>query len=270
MRTRNRDGLRDSVGPSAIALTSKHSQCHAAMHDTLISVIIVCRNAGAALERTLRHMQALGDPRLRLIVIDGASTDCTTSVLDAWREQLHYCVSEPDMGIYDAMNKGWRAAVDDSYILYLGAGDSILTLPTPEETANPDGSTAPIVIGDCMIGDSLFVSRWDRSMSFHNTAHHQSLLIHKEVHPEPPFDASLRIFADWDFNLRLFHAGIHAKRVESFCAYAEPDGKSSNPDLHEVKKVAQRHGGAWAGYFAWTRYRTFLTWREVRRRYGFN
>ena len=235
------------------------------MHDTLISVIVVSRNAGVALERTLRHMQALGDPRVRLIVIDGASSDGTPRLLDAWRERLYYHVSEPDTGIYDAMNKGWRAAVDGSYILYLGAGDSALTLPSPEEAANPDGSAAPVVMGDCMIGDSLFVSRWDRGMRFHNTAHHQSLLIHKQVHPEPPFDASLRIFADWDFNLRLLNAGIHAKRVERFRAYAEPDGKSSNPDLREVRRVAQRHGGAWVGYLAWARYRAFLVWREIRR-----
>jgi glycosyltransferase involved in cell wall biosynthesis len=235
------------------------------MNSTTISIIIVCRNACVALEKTLRHMFELGDQRVRLIVIDGASNDGTLSVLDACRERLFYCVSEPDNGIYDAMNKGWVAAVDDSYVMYLGAGDKVLTLPAPEDTLNADGSAAQVLMGDCLIGDSLFVSRWGRSMRYHNTAHHQALLIHKRLHPGPPFDSRLRIFGDWDFNLRLFNAGIQAKHVERFRAYAAPDGTSSNPDLQEVVAVATRHSGQWAGCFAWARYRAFLIWRELRR-----
>jgi glycosyltransferase involved in cell wall biosynthesis len=238
------------------------------MDGILISVIIVCRNSGASLERTLLYMHELNDPRLRLIVIDGASTDGTATLLSVWRDRLHHFVSEPDNGIYDAMNKGWRAAIENSHVLYLGAGDWPLTLPTSEETRNPDGTPVPVIIGDCVIGDSLFVSHWDNNMRFHNTAHHQSLLIYKQVHPEPPFDASLRIFGDWDFNLRLFSAGIRAKRVERFRSYAEPGGASSHPDLGEVKRVAQRHGGVLVGYVAWTRYRAFLIWRELGLRCG--
>ena len=236
------------------------------MTSTPISVIIVCRNARNALERTLRHTLMLGDERVRLIVIDGASDDGTVSLLHAWRGRLFHCVSEPDSGIYDAMNRGWLAATDDSYVMYLGAGDKVLTLPAPEDTLNADGSLSPVLLGDCLVGDSLFVSRWDRSMRHHNTAHHQALLVHKSLHPAPPFDSRLRIFADWDFNLRLFHAGVRAKRVERFRAYAEPDGASANPDLSEVVAVATRHGGAWAGCVAWARYRAFLVWRALKRR----
>ncbi len=235
------------------------------MNSMTISVIIVCRDACAALETTLREMLELSDQRVRVIVIDGGSNDETLSVLDASRDRLFYYVSEPDHGIYDAMNKGWAAAADDSYVMYLGAGDKVLTLPAPEDTLNPDGTQAPVLMGDCLMGDSLFVSRWNRSMRHHNTAHHQALLIHKRIHPSPPFDTGLRIFGDWDFNLRLFNAGIHAKHVKRFRTYALPGGASSKPDLEEVVVVATRHSGAWAGRVAWARYRAFLMWRELRR-----
>jgi len=211
-------------------------------------------------------MDTLGDPRVRLVVIDGASSDGTGGLLNHWANRLLFWVSEPDSGIYDAMNKGWLAAEEDSYVIFLGAGDKVLALPAPEDTVNDDGTMAPVLIGDCLIGASLFVSRWDRGMRFHNTAHHQALLIHKSLHTNPPFDSRLRIFADWDFNLRLFHAGIRAKRVDSFRAYAEPDGVSSKPDLREVVAVATRHGGRWAGLVAWLRYRAFLLWRALQNR----
>lgn len=229
-----------------------------------ISIVIVCRNAHDLLERTLRGIQALGDARVQTIVIDGQSADGTRALLESKRDELFHFVSEQDRGIYDAMNKGWRAAPEDSYILFLGAGDQVLTLPANDEMVDASGLPAPVVMGDCMVGNTLFTSRWDPGMRFHNTAHHQSLLIHKSIHPAPPFDDSLRIFADWDFNLRLFRTGIRARRVERFRAFAAPGGVSARPDLEEVRRVARRHGGAWAGWVAWARFRAFLAWRQLR------
>lgn len=236
------------------------------MTGTTITIVIVCRNAREALEHSLQHVVALGDPRVRLVVIDGASSDGTVGLLNHWADRLSFWASEPDSGIYDAMNKGWLVAEEDSYVIFLGAGDKVISLPAPEETVNDDGAMAPVLIGDCLVGASLFVSRWDRGMRFHNTAHHQALLIHKSLHTRPPFDSRLRIFADWDFNLRLFHAGVRAKRVDGFRAYAEPGGVSSTPDLREVVAVATRHGGRWAGFVAWLRYRAFLLWRALQNR----
>ncbi|MDN4591156.1 hypothetical protein DBA29_21980 [Xenophilus aerolatus] len=230
-----------------------------------IMIVIVCRNARTLLERTLSDIQALGDPRVQIIVIDGDSSDGTFMVLDCWRDALFHCASEPDKGIYDAMNKGWQAAPENSYILFLGAGDRVLSLPTTADMIDNRGRPIPVIIGDCMVGNKLFVSRWDSGMRFRNTAHHQSLLIHKSSYRYPPFDETLKIFADWDFNLRLLHAGMRAKRVERFRSFAEPDGVSARPDLDEVRRVAQRHGGAWAGWVAWARYRAFLAWRRVHR-----
>ena len=230
-----------------------------------ICVVIVCRNARPLLKKTLLNIGELNDPHLQTIVIDAQSTDGTQELLDSWRDKLLYFSSEPDSGIYDAMNKGWRAAPENSYILFLGAGDYVLELPKTEDMIGASGTFPFVIMGDCIMGQTLFTSRWDGRMRFYNTAHHQSLLIHKSIHPDPPFNDSLRIFADWDFNLRLFRSGIRAKRVESFRSFAEPGGVSAQPDLAEVRRVAQYHSGAWAGWVAWIRYKAFLLWRKIRR-----
>lgn len=228
-----------------------------------ISVIIVCRNAKYLLEETLCNIDALKDPRIQTIVVDGNSTDGTKSLLNLWKARLFYFISEEDKGIYDAMNKGWSIARSESYILFLGAGDYILQLPKNEELFDSHGCLHSVIIGDCLMGRTLFTSRWDSGMRFHNTAHHQALLVHKPINAKPPFDCSLNIFADWDFNLRLFYAGVRAKRVDRFRSFAKPNGVSAHPDIAEVVKVAKRHSGSWAGWVAWARYRVFLLNRAL-------
>lgn len=82
----------------------------------LISVITVCYNSAKTIEDTLKGMVAQTYPNFEYIVVDGASTDNTLAIVERYRtalgEKLHI-ISEPDEGIYDAMNKGIRAAHGD-------------------------------------------------------------------------------------------------------------------------------------------------------------
>ena len=229
---------------------------------TRIAVVIVCRNACAALAATLDSLRALADPRLLTIVIDGASSDATPELLLARRDQLFHTVSESDRGIYDAMNKGWQASPADAYVLYLGAGDHLVELPEAAALHDECGEPWPVVMGDCMVGTYIFRSRWSRELRLRNTAHHQALMIHKSVHPAPPFDTSLRVYADWEFNLRLMHRGVTAHHVPQLRAYAEPGGISSgHHNLDEIRSVASRHGGPLVGLASWALNRASL-WRR--------
>ncbi len=81
------------------------------MNKPLISIITVVRNAAPELELTLQSLTGLDTAvaDLELIVIDGASSDSTPQVIRAFEPRLSYWVSEPDAGLYDAMNKGIRA-----------------------------------------------------------------------------------------------------------------------------------------------------------------
>jgi hypothetical protein len=216
-----------------------------------IAVVIVCRNAREALARTLDSLRALADPRLSVIVIDGASGDGTAEWLSGCLDFPHWSCSEPDQGIFDAMNKGWRRAPANAYVIYLGAGDHLLKLPADEGLRDPQGHPVPLVIGDCQTGSGWFHSRWTRELRWRNTAHHQAMLVHKSVHPEPPFDASLQVYADWDFNLRLWHQGVQALHTSELRASAEPGGASWHHQLGELRLVAQRHGGPLHGMVSW-------------------
>lgn len=90
--------------------------------DPVITVITVCRNAAATIRATLDSVLSQSYPKTEYIVIDGASTDGTLAIIDEYRDRLQTIVSEPDHGIYDAMNKGLRYATGD-VVGYLMADD---------------------------------------------------------------------------------------------------------------------------------------------------
>lgn len=213
------------------------------VHAPSIAVIVVVRNALEPLQATLDSVFALDHPRVRLIVIDGASTDGTQAYLESIKTQLHFTISEPDRGIYDAMNKGWHAAPADSFVLYMGAGDLIRSLPSPDELTGAAKQGISVLLGRCMVGEMSFQSRWTREMYLRNVAHHQAMMVRKTLHPTAPFDVGYRVYGDWEFNLRLFKAGARAQYIESFQTFADPDGVSARHGLREITRVARRHGG---------------------------
>lgn len=87
------------------------------------SVITVAYNCREAIGATIESVIAQGRRDVEYIVIDGGSTDGTLQVIDRYRERIDLLVSEPDGGVYDAMNKGQRLA-SGRYLLYMNAGDT--------------------------------------------------------------------------------------------------------------------------------------------------
>lgn len=87
-----------------------------------LSIITVSYNAAATIEQTILSVVGQTYPHIEYIVIDGGSTDGTVDMIRKYDAQIAYWVSEPDRGIYDAMNKGIRRATGD-YVYFLGADD---------------------------------------------------------------------------------------------------------------------------------------------------
>ena len=87
------------------------------------SVITVCYNAQSVIEDTIQSVIAQTYHHVEYILIDGASTDRTMNIVNKYKAHITTIVSEPDKGIYDAMNKGILLATGD-YLCFLNAGDS--------------------------------------------------------------------------------------------------------------------------------------------------
>ena len=88
-----------------------------------VSIITVTYNAEPLLERTLQSVLAQRYADKEIVVVDGQSSDGTVAVIKRHAAAIQSWVSEPDRGIYDAMNKGVRMATGD-WILFMNAGDT--------------------------------------------------------------------------------------------------------------------------------------------------
>ena len=97
------------------------------MHDLpLVTIVTVCYNAEHTIKKTLLSVKAQDYPRIEHLIIDGCSTDNTLQIVKEFGFESTRVISEPDKGIYDAMNKGWRLS-QGSIIGFLNADDYYAT-----------------------------------------------------------------------------------------------------------------------------------------------
>lgn len=205
----------------------------------LVTIITVTFNTEKQLESTIQSVITQSYENIEYIIIDGGSTDGTVDIIKKHQHRIKYWVSETDRGIYDAMNKGWAAAKDDSYILFLGAGDRVEQLPDLSKYDDCMG-----VFGNVMLGrDRLYRSTADFRIRLGNTLHHQALLIHKSVHINPPFNLAYKAYADYEFNARLYNQGVKFVFDDSFLSYALPGGLTEIFHAEESKLIIRNNFG---------------------------
>ena len=178
-----------------------------------ITVITVVLNGVESIESTITSVINQPYKNLKYIVIDGGSTDGTVDIIKRYENSISFWISEKDCGIYDAMNKGWAHADAESFILFIGSGDRLLSLPESLERY----SSADIVIGDVLLGeDTLFKSAAGWRLKIYNSLHHQALLINKQLHQNPPFNTHYKVYADFDLNQRLLKSGARLPGQPAF------------------------------------------------------
>lgn len=162
-----------------------------------ISVITVTWNNAAGLDATLKSLCGLEAAPVEILVIDGASTDGTADIAERYASQLPIrFISEPDKGIYDAMNKGHRLATGD-LIHYLNAGD----VAFGEPYADGDARLLPV-----RIADEHGVFQFEDYVKHGGYGYcHQGILFPRS---HPAYRTEYRIAADFDLIVAAFPQGL--------------------------------------------------------------
>jgi glycosyltransferase involved in cell wall biosynthesis len=205
----------------------------------LISIITVVFNAELTIEATIQSVLNQSYDNIQYIIIDGGSTDGTVDIIKKYQHHIKYWISETDRGIYDAMNKGWAVAHENSYILFLGAGDRIERLPNLSKYAG-----CVSIFGNVSLENNrIYHSTADLRIRLGNTIHHQALLLHKSIHLSPPFDLNYKAYADYDFNARLYNQGVKFIFDKSFRSYALPGGLTEKFHTEESCLIIKRNFG---------------------------
>lgn len=202
-----------------------------------LSIITVCRNERERITRTAESVVAQTFTDFEWIVIDGGSTDGTLDKFVPYANRITHLISEPDNGIFDAMNKGIRFATGN-YLLFLCGGDWLI-----DENALSDiFATRPecdIVTGGIYIlypdgrtqlrpGNDLPV---DRNRLYWRTLPHCSSFIRRSLFEQcGDYDLSFPIAADWEFFMKvILRHGASVRQIARPVAIFTNDGNSAVP-----------------------------------------
>lgn len=219
------------------------------MSAPLVSVIVACRNPGPLLHTALASVWAQPDGSCEVIVIDGASIDGTREWLESQRTRLGVLLSEPDRGVYEAMNKGVAAARGE-WIIFLGADDRLLDEALTRLAPTLQQARADVVVGEAVFDDGRsYPLANTRSAIRRNFVHHQAAFYRRTLFAaHGGFLPDLRIMADYEFNLLLLKAGVRFESVPVLVAACGSGGLSDAggwTGYREEITVRHRHFPAW-------------------------
>lgn len=228
-----------------------------------ISIITVCYNATNTIRRTLESVSAQTYEHIEYIVIDGASKDNTLQLVAELAPQAQV-YSEPDKGIYDAMNKGLAVSTGE-YVWFMNAGDALpnnhivtdIVARIEEHDIRPD-----VVYGDCELIDDKGVSlglrrlrpphdlNW-RSFIGGMLVCHQSFVARRELCP--PYNMSYRFSSDVDWCIRVMkEARSYLRMDEPLSLYLHEGATTANHrrSLLERFQVMRQHYGLFSTIIA--------------------
>lgn len=117
-----------------------------------ITVVTVCFNAADTIEETIKSVIGQSHNDLEYIIIDGNSSDKTMDIVRKYADRISKIISEPDNGIYDAMNKGIDLATGD-YINFMNAGDTFTNIDTVKDIVSLLDTSSDIIYGDSTMVD---------------------------------------------------------------------------------------------------------------------
>lgn len=219
----------------------------------LISIITITYNAESEIRPTLESLNRQTFRNFEHLVIDGASSDNTLAIVKEMSPDS-IVISEPDKGLYDAMNKGLRAAKGE-YVLFLNAGDSLHSPDILRRYAERRG--ANIIYGDTIIVDSErnFIKprhlSAPKKLTFKSFSKgmlvcHQAFMVLRSIAPE--YDLHYRFSADYEWTLKCLRSSdpTHNVNIDTIAIDYLSDGltdKNHKASLKERYKIMCRYYG---------------------------
>lgn len=206
-----------------------------------LTVITINYNNLVGLKRTFESVFNQTNKDFEYIVIDGASKDGSTDEMAAHKDKITYSLSEPDKGVYDAMNKGIKAATGD-YCIFMNSGDCFFTDDVVEKV-RPLLDGTDIVYGNTHYTDGKIRYSKDEpdlfSFFYVSCWCHQSTFIKTELLKKYLYDDSLRIVADWKFLLQtVIKDNCTYKAIDQNVSLYDATGISStNKELYEKERA---------------------------------
>lgn len=208
-----------------------------------ISVATVCFNAVSVLEKTI--VSVLDQKRIdfEYLIIDGGSTDGTIDVIKKYEDRITFWKSEPDKGVYDAMNKAIKYA-SGNWINFMNAGDYFVDEEVLFRVFKCVNNNYDVIFGDTvgLINGKLYRKEC-RPFYEHLPLHqsmgfvHQSSFVKLNLAKQYPFDLKYELAADYNMMISLYKLGCRFLYVKEVVAFYEGNGLSDKKKKKHIEEL---------------------------------
>lgn len=196
----------------------------------LITIVTVTYNCVSILEETIQSVISQDYPNLEYIIIDGASRDGTIDMIKKYGNKLSYWISEPDKGIFDAMNKGLKAA-NGEWINFMNAGDRFCTHHVLSDLFNGKEYKDRIgtIFGPGRTITARGIVEHDKIVPFYRQKsvfqpmgfNHQDTFVRTSIAKKFAFAPEYQIAADYNMIRKMYEAGYDCMYVDTFISLTE-------------------------------------------------
>lgn len=215
-----------------------------------ISLITACYNSEKTIRYTFESVKQQSYSNLEYIVVDGGSSDSTLDIVEDYRDIISLLISEPDKGIYDALNKGISAAKGD--VIGFMHSDDTFSRPDALSVVARGLEGVDAVYGDLNFlstegGENMVVRKW-RSTDFRSKLlnrgwmpAHPTLYMKKNIYQKyGSFDLNFNISADYESVLRYFSIpGFSCRYLREVLVNMRVGGASNNSIPNAIKKLSE-------------------------------
>ena len=225
----------------------------------VISVITVVYNGIREIEQTIRSVISQAGILVEYIVVDGGSKDGTVDIIEKYKEKITNRISEPDKGIYDAMNKGIDLATGD-WIIFMNAGDRFASPDTLYHFTTKINE-ADIIYGDAVVEYPSFTTLFPKVPLDHMWKQmpfcHQAAFVRTPVMKSYKFDLRYKLSSDFNFLYKAYLAQLKFQYIDHVICYFDfrsgASKKNAVLSFSERKQIVLSHNASLGRtlYYAW-------------------
>ncbi|WP_342383090.1 glycosyltransferase family 2 protein [Bacteroides ovatus] len=194
-----------------------------------VSVITVTYNASTSLEETMLSVFNQNYSHIEYIIIDGGSIDGTVDIISKYANKLSYWVSEPDKGVYDAMNKALKIATGD-FLIFMGADDLFYTNDVIQNVVNQISDMYAVYYGSVLfkgIG-TKHLGKFNKIKWATTNISHQAIFYPRIIYKTHSYDTQYKIYADYAYNLNLLKEKVDFVYVDEIITLYNMTGMSAD------------------------------------------
>lgn len=205
-----------------------------------VSIITVVYNNVSKIEETILSVVNQDYPNIEYIIIDGGSTDGTIDIINKYADSITCFVSEPDDGIYNAMNKGIDKASGE-WINFMNSGDNFYDKITIQKIIELYDNQSSIIYGDSQrfFHHGVYIDRGKSSTLAYMPNCHQTFFVKTVLLKCNYFDTNYKICADAKFFYNAYNDGNKFQHIPIIvCNYDNMEGVSSKNITLQIREIA--------------------------------